>query len=99
MNLPASIWGFFAEASSVVSVVAVLNRTGPFAMEPGIDVFVGSRRFAYSDRPPGRGGGGLFEELFCDILVDLCASNEGFRRCYNIKVSNVQPSRRGYVES
>ena len=67
MNLPASICGFFAEASSGESDDGFLKTTGPLLIEPGVDALFGSRRFAYRDRPPLRTGG-LGVELF-DIVI------------------------------
>lgn len=58
LKLPASICGFFVvDCSSTGSTVGFLNITGALAIEPGVEVLVGSSRFAYSDRPPGRGVG------------------------------------------
>lgn len=48
-NIPESIWGFLAEASSAVSEPAALKTTGPrerVALE-----LLGSNKFAYKERP------------------------------------------------
>lgn len=39
--------------------------TGAFEIEPGVEALLGSSRFAYSDKPPGRAG---TDVLFDDIL-------------------------------
>jgi hypothetical protein len=50
-DIPASIWCFLADASSGVSAVPVLKTTGALETDPGVVAAVGSRRFAYRDRP------------------------------------------------
>ena len=66
-HLPASIWGFFTEASSGVS--AALKTTGPLDIEPPGFVEVESSRFAYNERPEPRCRGLGVEEF--DIIVGL----------------------------
>jgi hypothetical protein len=68
--LPGLICCFFTEASStwVLSAEPCLKTTGPLEIEAADVVFdddAGSKRFAYKERPPARGGLGA-EEL--DIL-------------------------------
>jgi hypothetical protein len=73
---------FFTEASStwVLSVEPCLNTTGPLEIEAADVVFedVGSKRFAYKERPPPRDGlgaeefdifarGGLVEAMVLEI--------------------------------
>ena len=51
-----------------------MKITGAFAIEPGVEVLFGSRRLAYSDKPPGRAG----VELLLDMLGVDAVYPKGF---------------------